>query len=100
MTGSRRKFTDEFKREAVELMAKEGLSFVEAGVCMGISTHENNLNQRSGPRRKSLTKGTTFALFVAQKVSPKVSPTPETTQGRECGLVLTCFATLSCVESG
>jgi hypothetical protein len=51
-------------------------------------------------RRKLLTKGTTFALFVAQKVSPKVSPTPEMTQGRERCLVLSYFATLSCVESG
>lgn len=55
---------------------------------------------RRETRRKSVKMGNTFALFVAQKVSPKVSPTPETTQGRECGLVLKCFATLSCVESG
>jgi hypothetical protein len=41
MTGSRRKFTDEFKREAVELMAKEGLSFVEAGRRLGV--HQNLL---------------------------------------------------------
>lgn len=61
---------------------------------------QTTFNQEIGPRRKSLTKGTTFALFVAQKVSPKVSPTPETTQGRERGIVLSDFATLSCVESG
>lgn len=63
-------------------------------------TGQSTSKSENGSRRKSLSKGTTFALFVAQKVSPKVSPTPKTTQGRECGLVLNHFATLSCVESG
>lgn len=63
-------------------------------------TGQTTSNLESGPRRKSLTKGVTFALFAAQKVSPKVSPTPEMTQGRKRGLVLSDFATMSCVESG
>lgn len=63
-------------------------------------TGQSTYKSENGPRRKSLTKGVTFALFATQKVSPKVSPTPETTQGRERGLVLSGFATLSCVESG
>ena len=41
-----------------------------------------------------------FALFVTKKVSPKVSPSPEMTQGRVGGLVLSLFATISCIQVG
>lgn len=54
MTKSRRKFTDEFKREAVELMAKEGLSVVEAGRRLGV--HANVLRNWKRLAEQGLTK--------------------------------------------
>lgn len=41
-----------------------------------------------------------FVLFVTKKVSPKVSPTPETNQGCRSRLVVSHSVEMSCIESG